>query len=120
MDVTVVAPDSWIEANNVAPWSNYVSVQLEPNGAHRQASYDNVDFRLEKEFALGFGTVSIFADVFNLLGNKYVNVGLNPGGNWISAGPNSDLGTRTLSSVYNKIVSVTGLRSFKISARVSF
>ena len=120
MDVTVVAPDSWIAENNVASWSNYVSVQLEPNGAHRQASYDNVDFRLEKEFQFGFGTVSIFADVFNLLGNKYVNVGLNPGGNWISSGPNSSLGTRTLSSNYSRIVSVTGLRTFKISARVTF
>jgi hypothetical protein len=120
MDVTVVAPDSWIAANNVAPWSNWVGVMIEPNGAHRQASYDNIDFRLEKEFKFKFGTVSVFADVFNLLGNKYVNVGLNPGGNWLPDGENTSSGTRTFDYNYNKIQTVSGLRIFKLSARISF
>jgi hypothetical protein len=101
-------------------WYNWIGVQLEPNGTHRRASWDNVDLRLEKEFRFGFGTVSFFADVFNLLGNKYVNVGLSPSGVWYPDGENTSSGTRVVDYYYNKIASVTGVRTYKLSARVSF
>jgi hypothetical protein len=120
MDVTIVVPDQWIADHNCVNWYNWVGVMLEPNGTHRKASWDNVDLRLEKEFRFGFGTVSFFADVFNLLGNKYVNVGLSPAGVWYPDGENTSSGTRELDYYYNKINSVTGVRTYKLSARVSF
>ena len=78
------------------------------------------DFRLEKEFRFGFGTVSVFVDVSNLLGNKYVYSGLNPGGVWAPTDENTSSGTRTLGYNYRRITSVSGLRTFRVSARVSF
>jgi len=121
-DVTVIPPGSWIAANNINPdyiwW--FSSVLLEPNGTHRGPSYDNIDFRLEKEFKFKFGTVSFFADIFNLLGNKYVNVGQNVGGVWYPDGPGVSTGTREYDYYYKRIASVSGMRTFKLSARVSF
>jgi len=119
-DVRIYAPDSWIAANNVNLSSNGVSVFLEPRGTHRGPSFDNIDFRLEKEFKLKFGTISFFTDIFNLLGNKYVNVGQNVGGNWRPDGPGVSTGNRTYDYNYNKIQSVSGMRTFKLSARFSF
>lgn len=62
----------------------------------------------------------VFADVFNLPGNKEVNAGLNPGDIRYSSAANSSVGTRALSCVSGKIVLVTRLRTFKISARITF
>lgn len=123
MDVTIYVPDAWLTANNCVNWWNWIGVQLEPNGTHRQASWDNADFRLEKEFKFGSRTVSVFADIFNLLGNKYVYTGLNPSGVWRPSAvdpTNPALGTRVLNSNYKKITSVSGVRIFKLSARVTF
>ncbi|MEN6559468.1 MAG: TonB-dependent receptor [Acidobacteriota bacterium] len=119
-DVYVYVPDDWLAAHNCVTWYNYIGVQLAPNGTHRQASWDNVDFRLEKQFKFGFGTVSVFADVFNLLGNKYVYSGLNPAGVWYPVDENTSVGTRELDYYYKKVTSVSGLRIFKFSARVTF
>jgi len=96
---------------------------LEPNGAHRQSSWDNADLRLEKEFNLKFGTFSVFADIFNLLGNKYVRTGLNPWGVWYpdaNQPQNTSLGTYEPDYYYKKITSVSGLRTFKLSVRFTF
>ena len=120
MDVTVYVPDAWLAANNCVTWFNWIGVQLAPNGTHRQASWDNVDFRLEKQFKFNFGTVAVFADVFNLLGNKYVYSGLNPSGVWYPDDENTSSGTRELDYYYQKVTSVSGLRTFKLSARVTF
>jgi len=119
-DVTIYVPDAWVAENNCDPYSNWFSVMLEPNGTHRQPSWDNADFRLEKEFKLGFGTASLFVDVFNLLGNKYVYSGVNPGGVWYPDDENTSSGTRELDYNYRRITSVSGLRTFKLSARVTF
>ena len=120
MDVTVYVPDDWLAENNCVTWANWIGVQLAPNGTHRQASWDNIDFRLEKAFTFRFGTVSVFADVFNLLGNKYVYSGLNPSGVWYPDGENTTSGTRELDYNYQRVTSVSGLRTFKLSARVTF
>lgn len=122
-DATIYVPDSWLAAHNCVSWWNWIGVMLEPNGAHRQASWDNVDLRLEKQFNLGFGTFSVFADIFNLLGNKYVYTGLNPWGVWYpsAADPmNPSLGHAETDYYYKKINSVSGLRTFKLSSRVTF
>lgn len=76
-----------------------------------------------REFGLKFGTFSVFADIFNRLGNKYVRTGLNPWGVWYpdAADPlNTALGTYEPDSNYKKITSVSGLRTFKLSARFTF
>jgi len=121
-DVTIIPPADWVAENNVASWyaDGWVSVKLQPTGEHRSASWDNVDFRLEKEFKLGFGKVAVFADVFNLLGNKYVNVGQQPGGVWYPDSEGGSTGTRVLGYNYQRLVSLTGLRTYKLSARISF
>ena len=119
-DVAIRIPTAWLESHNCVTWYGDIGVMLAPNGTHRQASYDNVDFRLEKELKFKFGTISFFADVFNLLGNKYVNVGLSPAGVWMPTDENTSVGTRRLDNYYNKIRSVSGLRTFKLSARISF
>jgi hypothetical protein len=122
-DVTVLAPADWMAEHNIATWYSdywYAGVRIQPTGTHRNASWDNVDFRIEKEFKFGFGTVAVFADVFNLLGNKYVNVGLNPGGAWYPDAEYTTSGTRELDYYYGRITSLSGLRTYKISARITF
>ena len=119
-DVYVYVPDAWLAEHNCVTWWNWIGVQLQPNGAHRQSSWDNADLRLEKEFKFRFGTVSFFADVFNLLGNKYVTTGLNPSGVWYPDDENTSSGFRELDYYYKKVTSVSGLRTVKLSARVSF
>ncbi|HOW84796.1 MAG TPA: TonB-dependent receptor [Candidatus Aminicenantes bacterium] len=120
MDVSVYVPDSWLAEHNCVTWYNWIGVQLAPNGTHRQASWDNIDFRLEKQFKFNFGTVAVFADIFNLLGNKYVYSGLNPSGVWYPDDENTSSGTRVVDSYYQRVTSVSGVRIFKLSARVSF
>jgi hypothetical protein len=120
MDVAIRIPTEWLLAHDCVTWWGDIGVQLEPNGTHRQSSWDNVDFRLEKELKFGFGTLGVFVDVSNLLGNKYVYSGLNPGGVWAPTDENTSSGTRTLSYNYKRITSVAGLRTFRLSARVTF
>jgi hypothetical protein len=93
---------------------------LEPNGTHRQASWDNVDFRLEKAFRFKLGTFSVFADIYNLLGNKYVYTGLDPWGVWCPTDENTTSGTIEPGYNYQQVTSVAGVRTFRLSARVSF
>ena len=119
-DVTIYVPDAWLAEHNCVTWWNWIGVMLEPNGTHRQASWDNTDFRLEKEFKFRFGTVSFFADIFNLLGNKYVNTGLTPWGVWYPDDEYTSSGYRQLDYYYKKIRSVSGVRTFKLSARILF
>jgi len=119
-DVNIYVPDAWLAAHNCVTYWNWIGVQLEPNGAHRQTSWDNADLRLEKEFKFSFGSVSFFADIFNLLGNKYVSAGLNPSGVWYPDDENTSSGYRELDYYYKKITSVSGLRTFKLSARFMF
>jgi len=119
-DVTIYVPDAWLAAHNCVNWWNWISVMLEPNGTHRQASWDNVDLRFEKAFRFSFGSVSIFADIFNLLGNKYVQTGLNPWGVWYPDDENTTSGTIEPNYYYQKITNVTGVRTYKLSARITF
>jgi len=121
--VTVMAPDSWLVANGCATWYKWwymTWARLDTLGTHRTAAYDNVDLRLEKTFKFGFGTVAVFADVFNLLGRRNVTVGQLPGGVWWSAAPNTDLGSREVDWSYEQVTGVSGVRTVKISARVTF
>jgi Carboxypeptidase regulatory-like domain len=119
-DATIYVPDAWLAQHNCVTWWNWIGVMLEPNGAHRQPSWDNIDLRLEKAFRFKFGSVSVFADIFNLLGNKYVRTGLNPWGVWYPNDENTTSGSIEPNYYYKKITSVTGVRTFKLSARITF
>ncbi|TRZ90062.1 TonB-dependent receptor [bacterium] len=116
--VTIAAPQDWAAANNALAWDVYV--QLEPRGARRNPPIDNLDVRLEKEFKLPFGKVGLFADVYNLLGNKYTQVGENPGGYWQPDGPNTGSGSYAPDYYYGKVNGLRGVRIYKLSIRYSF
>lgn len=107
-------PSDFIAANNLYQTGTWV--QIEPIGAHRNMNYDNIDLRLEKQFSLGFGTLSVFADVFNLLGNKYVYLGLDPYGVWTpETGQYTDQ-----DYYYGRVTGVSGTRVYKLSTRFTF
>ena len=121
--VTVYAPAAWANANGVdlsrAP--SY-GVNIEPQGVRRNYTYQNVDFRLEKSFSLGkVGTLSAYLDIYNLLGNYYVNVTQNPGGTWRPTDNNVSTGTWTVGSTYKRVTGISNLsRVFRFSIRYAF
>jgi hypothetical protein len=111
--VNIILPDDFVAANNLY-WTN-VDSQIEPSGDRRYRSNDNVDLRLEKQFKFKFGSLALFVDIFNLLGNKYVDVGQNPGGTY-----DANTGTFTPGYNYGRITGVTGTRTYKFSIRFTF
>ncbi len=117
--VSIVPPAAWAAANNALTLS--ASVNAEEQGSRRNQSLDNVDLRFEKEFQIGdFGRLGLHVDVYNLLGNRYVSTGLNPGGTWRPTGPNTSDGSYSRAGSYGRLNSVDGVRIFKISARFTF
>ncbi len=117
--VTVVPPAAWRVANNAS--SDSFGINVESSGARRYPSVDNVDFRLEKEFAFGdFGRLGLFVDIYNMLGHSYLDTVLNPGGTWRPTDENTNVGTYTASGTYKRVVGLTGVRTFKLSLRFSF
>ncbi len=117
--VTVVPPAEWAEANNTLQWSEWVRVE-EVDGSRRQPAYDNIDFRLEKEFMFSFGKLGMYMDIYNLLGNSYFNIGREPGGTWIPASEGSGQGTYNPGWSYGRLLGVNATRIFKFSVRVQF
>ena len=121
--VEVYVPSEWADANNIdlnRSVSYYVNV--ETLGSRRNYTRSNIDFRLEKSFGLGsIGNFGVYLDIFNLLGNSYVNINRNPGGNWRPDDNNSSTGTYSASGSYRRITSITGIsRTFLISLRYTF
>jgi hypothetical protein len=116
--LTIAAPEAWAAANNALTWD--VWVNLEPSGKRRNQSFDNLDIRFEKQFGLPFGKVGIFADIYNLLGNKYIYYGQDPSGYWQPDGSNTSSGAYTPDYYYGKINGLTGVRIYKLSVRYSF
>lgn len=116
--VSVSAPSSWITANNVQ--SGSIGVNVETPDMRRNVASDNMDFRLEKSFQIGkIGRLGVFADVFNLFGAQYPTVIMNPAGTWAptAEGANQS-GTFTPASL--KVSGISGVRTYKFSARFSF
>jgi hypothetical protein len=93
---------------------------LEPNGTRREQDYANLDFHLEKEFKLPFGTIGAFLDIYNLFGNRYVNYGLNPISEWFPVAEGTGEGTYTMDYNYNRVTSIDATRTFKFSVRYKF
>jgi len=119
--VTVVPPGNWATVNNVNPW-NYYYVSLEKQGARRYNAWNILDARIEKSFTLAnIGRIGLFVDIFNLLGQHYVNVSQNPGGTWMPVDNNTDKGTYKLSGTYKKVTGFSNLtRTIRLSIRYSF
>jgi hypothetical protein len=122
-NVTIYAPAAWAAANNIdtARSPSFV-INTEPQGARRMYTYQNVDFRLEKEFAkTKFGTLSAYLDVYNLFGNYYVNYTQNPGGTWKPTDNGVTTGVYAVSGSYKRLTGITGLtRVFRFSVRYAF
>lgn len=116
--VEIVPPDDWAQAHNIVPWS--VWVMLEPNGTRRNQDYTNVDFHLEKEFKLPYGTIGAFVDIYNFLGNKYVYYGLNPISTWFPSDEGTSNGNYTVDYNYGRVTSISATRIFKFSIRYRF
>jgi hypothetical protein len=118
--ITVAAPTDWAEANNALTWDMYLNV--EAPGSHRNQSYDNVDLRFEKQFDLLSGKLGIFADIYNLLGNRYTYYNQDPGGYWQPDGPNTSSGTYTPDYYYQNglVTGIDGTRIYKFSLRFTF
>jgi hypothetical protein len=117
--VTIYPPAGWAAANTAVPWATSVNVEVQ--GSRRNQSTDNIDFRLEKEFRLPIGKIGVFMDVLNLLGNRYVSVGMNPGGTWRPAAENTvSGGTYAAAYDYGRVTGVSGTRIFKFSIRFTF
>ncbi len=121
--VTVYVPAAWGTANGIdLTRSSSYTINVEPQGSRRYYTYQNFDFRLEKNFRFGrFGTVSAYLDVYNLFGNYYVNVTQNPGGTWRPTDNNVTTGTFSASGTYKRITSISNMtRVFRFSVRYAF
>jgi hypothetical protein len=120
---TVYAPAAWAAANDIdTSRAPSYGINFETQGSRRTYAYQNVDARLEKDFSLGkYGTFSAYLDIYNLLGNFYPNVTLNPGGTWRPNDNNSSTGTYVASSTYKRITSLSNMtRVFRLSLRYAF
>lgn len=115
--VTVNPPADWAAANNTLTWS--YGINVDAPGTRRNRSTDNLDLRLEKEFNFGkYGTLGIFADIFNVFGNVIINTDGNPGGTWIPAAEGTTEGT--FNPGWTGITGSSGTRVFKFSIRYGF
>ncbi|MBC7361793.1 MAG: TonB-dependent receptor [Candidatus Aminicenantes bacterium] len=119
--VTIVPPVSWAEQNNVNVYNTYY-VLLEPSGTRRYNSWNLLDARIEKVFNLkNYGKIGFFVDIFNLLGQHYININQNPGGTWKPVDNNTDQGTYLVSGTYRKITGISNLtRTLRLSVRYTF
>ncbi|GEM_PF-3615158 len=116
--IWVYAGDAWVAANDINPDYAWAYCRIDPLGTRRGPSYDNIDLRLEKEFKFKFGTFSVFADVFNLLGRRELEYGYIPG-DWFDSGT-GEYNTRWDYGLVTGILSGTGIRTIKLSGRMSF
>jgi hypothetical protein len=98
--------------------ASYVSVPAETNGSRRNATYTNIDLRVEKAFSISdFGKVNVYVDIFNIAGRSGININQNPSG-WLRY--DRDPVEYYFDTNYGLITSVYGVRSVRIGARFSF
>jgi len=110
---------AWCTTNNA--YRTYYGVNIEPEGSRRLRPWNQLDLRLEKEFALStWGRLGIYADVLNVLGFTGVNVGLDDVYRFDSTAEGTNQGTKTLETSYKVISSAYGIRTVRFTLRFSF
>jgi len=96
----------------------YVTLSAEAPGSQRRVSYTNLDLRVEKGFTIkGGGKFDLFLDIFNVGGRSGVIVDNDPAARlrFDQTPP-----VYEVSSTYGDVLSVYGVRSFRIGVRWSF
>lgn len=117
--VTIIPPSSWVQANNADPAP--VTVLLESPGERRTGPFQSLDLRIEKRFRVGKGgSLNLSADIMNVFGRRYDFTLQNDGGFWYPDGENTDQGTRLLSSTYQNLTLLSGIRTVRLSLRFNF
>jgi hypothetical protein len=119
--ITIYPPTGWAAVNNAIDTGG-VGILAEPQGTRRSVPVTNVDGRLERSFSLGKAkNLIIGVDAYNLLGNSYVNPGVDPAGSWIPTLADPTLGKYTPSSNYGKVSSISaGVRLVKLNIKFTF
>jgi len=115
--ITIVPPAGWAESHNALPFAQ--TVNAEPQGSRRNQDTDNIDFRLEKNFNVSVGKLTLGVDVYNLLGNRYLDPGLNPAGTWIPNSANTG-GEFIQDWSYGQTLGLRGVRIFKFNVIFAF
>jgi len=108
----------YFPADFPAVQETYVSMNAEVPGSQRRASYTNLDVRLEKGFALRSGArLEFYVDVFNIGGRSGVIVDNDPA-------PRLRFDQTPVryevSPTYGSVLSVYGVRSFRLGVRWLF
>jgi hypothetical protein len=117
--VTIYPPSQDGAENTVS--SLPVTVFLENPGTRRTDPHQNLNIRVEKEFALSRSKrLGFVIDVFNVLGNQVINRVRNDGGFWYPTEENSKEGIRVVDPSYKTVTSVFGARSFRFGLNLKF
>jgi hypothetical protein len=108
----------YFPADFPAVQQTYVFLNAETPGSQRRVPYTNFDLRLEKGLQLkGHAKLDIYLDIFNVAGRSGVAVDNDPS-------PRLRFDQTTpgyeASSTYGDVLSVYGVRSFRIGVRWSF
>ena len=118
--ISIYPPTGWAAVNNAIDTGS-VSVLAEEQGVRRNFPTSNVDARIEKNFSVGgVRSINLGLEIYNLLGNNYINAGQDPGGSWIPNLANPNTGTYTVGSTYGKVSSVSGLRTYRFNVKFTF
>jgi hypothetical protein len=108
----------YFPADFPAVQQTYVSVNAEKSGTRRRVPYTNLDLRIEKGFKVrGWGKLDFYLDIFNIAGRSGVIVDENPAPILrFDQAPS----TYQVSPTYSNILSVYGVRSFRLGLRWSW
>jgi hypothetical protein len=108
----------YFPADFPAVQQTYVFLKAEAPGSQRRASYTNLDLRLEKRFSLGDRSkLDFYVDVFNVGGRSGVIVDNDPSPRlrFDQMPPAYEV-----SPTYGSVLSVYGVRSFRVGVRLGF
>jgi len=114
--VSVRPPTAWAAANNVNVLA--YGIYVEPPGTRWEQPSDNLDIRMEKDFAVGPGKLGFYVDVFNLLAAYTITDVRNPAGTWLPVDVNTTAGTYTPGTT--RVTGIIGTRLVKFSILYRF
>ncbi|HEB36472.1 hypothetical protein LCGC14_0605410 [marine sediment metagenome] len=117
--VTMYPPWDWTVANNADYYTSFwINTEV---FERRYQAWDNVDIRVEKLFSLGnFGTIELYMDIFNLLGQSTVYHGEDPAGWFQPVDENTTEGTYVTDYWFQRLNGIAGVTTVKFAVRLSF